>query len=78
MRCCGIWRSCRRRPLIASTDGVATILRAPVAYYVLPGLLGRLAGAIYGDGFLYLWTFAGTLLFLLQVMAGESVGVPSP
>ena len=52
-------------------DGVATILRAPVAYYVLPGLLGRLAGVRYADGFLCLWTFAGTLLFLLQVMAGE-------
>ena len=34
--------------------------------------MGRLAGVKLADGFLYLWTFAGTLLFLLQVMAGES------
>jgi hypothetical protein len=58
-------------PAYRVEDGVATILRAPIAYYVLPGLLGRLAGVNYADGFLYLWTFAGTLLFLLQVMAGE-------
>ncbi len=58
-------------PVYRMAEGVATILRAPVGYYVVPGLLGRLAGAIYGDWFLYLWTFAGTLLFLLQVMAGE-------
>jgi len=58
-------------PAYRVQDGVATILRAPVAYYVLPGLLGRFAGVRYVDGFLYLWTFAGTLLFLLQVMAGE-------
>jgi len=58
-------------PVYRIENGVATILRAPVAYYVLPGLMGRLAGVKYAEGFLYLWTFAGTLLFLLQVMAGE-------
>jgi hypothetical protein len=58
-------------PVYRVEDGVATVLRAPVAYYVLPGLLGRLTGVKYVDGFLYLWTFAGTLLFLLQIVAGE-------
>ncbi len=40
-------------PAYRVDGGVATILRAPVAYYVLPALLGRLTGAIYADGFLF-------------------------
>jgi len=52
-------------------DGMATILRAPIAYYMVPALLGRIAGLRNADWFLFLWTLAGVFLFLMQVMAGE-------
>ena len=49
-------------------DGVATILRAPIAYYMVPAMLARLAGVHWASVLLYLWTALGVLLFLLQVM----------
>jgi hypothetical protein len=52
-------------------DGLATILRAPIAYYMVPAMLGRIVGVQYASFLLYLWTAAGVLLFLLQVLAGE-------
>jgi len=54
-----------------SQGGVTAILRAPIAYYIVPALLGRIAGLRNADWFLYLWTLAGVFLFLMQVMAGE-------
>jgi len=52
-------------------DGVATILRAPLGFYMLPAMLGRLVGLRDAPFMLYLWTLAGVFLFLMQVMAGE-------
>lgn len=52
-------------------DGAATILRAPIAYYLLPALAARLVGSQFAFIFLYLWTALGVFIFLLQVMAQE-------
>ena len=38
---------------------------------VLPAVLGRIAGLRNADWFLFLWTFAGVFMFMLQVLAGE-------
>jgi hypothetical protein len=54
-----------------SGDGAATILRAPIAYYLLPALAARLAGSQFAFILLYLWTALGVFIFLLQVMAEE-------
>jgi hypothetical protein len=54
-----------------SADGAVTILRAPVAYYVLPSLAARLIGSQFAFVLLYLWTALGVFIFLLQVMAEE-------
>jgi hypothetical protein len=59
-------------PATYRIDGdVATILRAPIGYFMVPALLGRIAGLGSAPWFLYLWTLAGVFLFLLQVLAGE-------
>jgi hypothetical protein len=58
-------------PAYRMDAGLPLILRAPLGYFALPGLLGRLLGVRYADGILFLWTFAGTLLFLVQILAGE-------
>ncbi len=52
-------------------DGAAAILRAPIGYYVLPALLARLLGLREALWILHLWTLAGVVLFLMQVLAGE-------
>jgi hypothetical protein len=54
-----------------SADGAATILRAPIAYYMLPALAARLVGSQFAFILLYLWTALGVFVFLLQVMAQE-------
>ncbi len=54
-----------------SADGAATILRAPIAYYLLPALAARLVGSQFAFILLYLWTALGVFIFLLQVMAQE-------
>jgi hypothetical protein len=58
-------------PVYRLQDGLATTLRAPIAYYIVPAMLGRIAGMAHAHFLLYLWTAAGVLLFLLQVIAGE-------
>src|SRR5262249_22306322 len=50
-----------------SEDGIDTILRAPIAYYMVPALLAKFAGVARAFELLYLWTALGTLLFMLQV-----------
>ncbi len=56
-----------------SEGGVTTILRAPIAYYMVPALLAKVAGVARAFDLLYLWTALGTLLFLLQ-MAEAAAG----
>jgi hypothetical protein len=48
----------------------ATILRAPIAYYMVPALLGRLFGMQHAFLLLYLWTALGVAIFLMQVLEG--------
>lgn len=55
----------------AVRDSAAVILRAPIAYYLLPALGARALGLAHAHLLLYLWTALGVLLFLLQVAAGE-------
>lgn len=52
-------------------EGAATILRAPIAYYLVPALAARLVGGQLSFILLYLWTALGVFIFLLQVMAQE-------
>jgi hypothetical protein len=53
----------------ANTDS-AMILRAPIAYYMVPALLGRLVGVQHAFLLLYLWTALGVAIFLMQVLEG--------
>ena len=46
------------------------ILRAPVGYYLVPALLGKLSGIAWADLFLLLWTWLGVSLFFLANFAG--------
>jgi len=49
-------------------NGFATILRAPIAYYMVPALVARFAGIQFAPYLHYAWTTIGLMLFLLQVM----------
>ncbi len=53
-----------------ANTGSATILRAPIAYYMVPALLGRLVGVQHAFLLLYLWTALGVAIFLMQVLEG--------
>jgi hypothetical protein len=58
-------------PTYRIENGIATILRAPIGFYLMPATLGRVFGLRTADWFLYLWALAGVSLFLLQVFASE-------
>ncbi len=51
-------------------DSSVTILRAPIAYYMVPALLARLAGVTQSFLLLYLWTALGVAIFLMQLLEG--------
>ncbi len=58
-----------------SADGDQFWYRGPLAYYVVPALLGKLFGLRTADFFLYLWTAGGVAVFL--ALALERIrGVP--
>jgi hypothetical protein len=50
-------------------DGLESVLRAPVAYYLPAALIGKWAGVYAAHLALLLWTAAGCTLFLLQVLS---------
>jgi hypothetical protein len=50
-------------------DGMETVLRAPVAYYLPAALVGKVAGLSAAHVALSVWTAIGATLFLLQVLS---------
>jgi hypothetical protein len=50
-------------------DGVPTLLRAPIGYYLPAALVGKAAGLGAAHIALAIWTAAGATLFLLQVLS---------
>jgi hypothetical protein len=50
-------------------DGLESLLRAPVAYYLPAAVVGKLAGLSAAHAAMGLWTALGATLFLLQVLS---------
>lgn len=50
--------------------GNELILRAPLGYYLVPALLGKIAGIAWADRLLLLWTWLGVCLFFLANFGG--------
>jgi hypothetical protein len=50
-------------------DGMESLLRAPVAYYLPAALIGKILGVYAAHLALLLWTAAGCSLFLTQVLS---------
>jgi hypothetical protein len=50
-------------------DGMESLLRAPVAYYLPAALIGKISGVYAAHLALLLWTAAGCSLFLTQVLS---------
>lgn len=57
-------------PRYLDENGNELVLRAPLAYYLVPALLGKLAGIAWADVFLLLWTWLGVSLFFLANFGG--------
>ncbi|MDO8786514.1 MAG: hypothetical protein Q7J42_00370 [Sulfuritalea sp.] len=55
------------------TDAVGNelILRAPLGYYLVPAVLGKLLGIAWADRVLLLWTWLGVSLFFLANFGGS-------
>lgn len=51
--------------------GNELILRAPLGYYLVPAVLGKLLGIAWADRVLLLWTWLGVFLFFLANFAGS-------
>jgi hypothetical protein len=51
--------------------GNELILRAPFGYYMVPAVLGKLAGIAWADLFLMFWTWLGVTLFFVANFAGS-------
>jgi hypothetical protein len=50
-------------------DGLVTLLRAPLGYYLVPAVVGKGFGLPAAHLFMGAWTAFGTTLFLLQVLS---------
>jgi hypothetical protein len=50
-------------------EGLESLLRAPLAYYLPAAVVGKLAGLSAAHTFMGLWTALGASLFLLQVLS---------
>jgi hypothetical protein len=50
-------------------DGVPTLLRAPLAYYLPAALVGKAAGLAAAHVALTIWTALGATIFLMQVLS---------
>lgn len=57
-------------PRYLDMNGSELVLRAPLGYYLLPALAGKLAGIVWADFFLLLWTWLGVWLFFLANFGG--------
>ena len=57
-------------PRYLDENGSELVLRAPLAYYLVPALAGKLAGIAWADLFLLLWTWLGVSLFFLANFGG--------
>jgi hypothetical protein len=57
-------------PRYLDQNGSELVLRAPLAYYLVPALMGKLAGIAWADLFLLLWTWLGVSLFFLANIGG--------
>lgn len=51
--------------------GNELILRAPLGYYLVPAVLGKLLGIAWADRLLLLWTWLGVFLFFLANFGGS-------
>jgi hypothetical protein len=50
-------------------DGSPTLLRAPIGFYLPAALIGKMAGLAAANAALAVWTAAGAVIFLLQVLS---------
>jgi len=50
-------------------DGVPTLLRAPLGYYLPAALVGKAAGLAAAHVALTIWTAVGATIFLMQVLS---------
>lgn len=57
-------------PRYLDFNGNELLLRAPLGYYLVPALLGKLAGIDWADLFLLLWTWLGVSLIFLANVGG--------
>jgi len=57
-------------PRYLDKHGNELVLRAPLGYYLVPALLGKLAGIAWADLFLLLWTWLGVSLVFLANFGG--------
>lgn len=57
-------------PRYLDENGVELVLRAPIGYYLVPALAGKLAGVAWADFLLLLWTWLGVSLFFLANIGG--------
>lgn len=57
-------------PRYLDESGDELILRAPLGYYVVPALLGKIAGIAWADLILLIWTWLGVALFFLANVGG--------
>jgi hypothetical protein len=57
-------------PRYLDESGNEFILRAPLGYYVVPALLGKIAGIAWADLILLSWTWLGVALFFLANVGG--------
>lgn len=57
-------------PRYLDQGGHEFILRAPLGYYVVPALLGKIAGIAWADLILLSWTWLGVALFFLANVGG--------
>ena len=54
-------------------DGRESLLRAPLGYYLPAALVGKAAGLVAAHAAMALWTAAGVVLFLLQVLPARGL-----
>jgi hypothetical protein len=57
-------------PRYLDKNGSELVLRAPLGYYLMPALAGKLVGIAWADLFLMLWTWLGVALFFLANFGG--------
>lgn len=57
-------------PRYLDESGKELVLRAPLGYYLIPALLGKLAGIAWSDLFLLIWTWLGVSVIFMASIGG--------